>query len=332
MKLFNLDLHVSVIEDIRSILEEQGHTVDSKSISGHSWIFGREVDVVDVVNQHTWRNLNFNMADAFYERYKEELSHYDGFIVTHTPSFCLLFERFNKPIYVVASTRYEAPFSNNIEMWESFNERLVTMIDNGQVIPLANNLYDARYCEFFTQREWKHVPSICDYTNTEYTGKEATGLFSGKGNLNLPYMPHLKSLGTYEGWERVFNYKYIAHIPYNVSIMSIFEQYTANMPLLFPTLPFAKTLPSFLSELFYPNPVIGKFKGDGGSYLTDDSSLMLADFYDTKWMPHILYFDSLAELQDLSESVNFKEVSKKMGQFNISRKEKIHSLWRNILN
>lgn len=330
MKLFNLDLHVSVIEDIKSILEVQGHTVDSKSISGHAWIFGREPDVVDVVNQHTWRNLNFDMADAFYERYKEELSHYDGFIVTHTPSFCLLFEKFNKPIYVVASTRYEAPFSDNIAMWKAFNERLVAMIDNGQVIPLANNLYDARYCEFFTKREWKHIPSICEYTKAKYKGEEDTGLFSGKGTLNLPYMPHLKSLGKYEGWEKVFNYKYIAHIPYNVSIMSIFEQYTANMPLLFPTLSFAKSLPFFLSELFYSNTAL---EGQHvPPHLTEDSSIMLSDFYDTDWMPHILYFDSLDELSDLSLNTNFKEVSEKMKQFNISRKEKIHSLWRTLLD
>ena len=47
MKFFNLDLHVSVIQDIKQILEPLGHTVDNWSISGHSWVFGKEADKVD---------------------------------------------------------------------------------------------------------------------------------------------------------------------------------------------------------------------------------------------------------------------------------------------
>ena len=105
MKFFNIDLHISVIEDIKTIFNDLGHQVDSKCISSHTWVLGRSVDKVDIIGQNNWANICPKMCDDFYERYKDELSEYDGFIVTHTPSFSLLYERFNKPIITVASTR-----------------------------------------------------------------------------------------------------------------------------------------------------------------------------------------------------------------------------------
>jgi hypothetical protein len=41
------------------------------------------------------------------------LSKYDGFIVTHTPVFARLFERFEKPVILVNSCRYDQPFMYN---------------------------------------------------------------------------------------------------------------------------------------------------------------------------------------------------------------------------
>ena len=89
LRFFNLDLHISVIADVRYILEQQGHEVVDWSISGHTWVFGKGPAVVDVVNQNTWGNLSPEMCDQFYERYKDFLSQFDGFIVTHTPAVCI---------------------------------------------------------------------------------------------------------------------------------------------------------------------------------------------------------------------------------------------------
>ena len=38
---------------------------------------------------------------------------YDGFVVTHSPVLCRLFERFNKPIILVNSCRYDQPYCWN---------------------------------------------------------------------------------------------------------------------------------------------------------------------------------------------------------------------------
>ena len=73
MKFFNLDLHISVIADIKKIFNDLGHQVDNWSISGHSHIMGRPIDKVDIINQHTWRNIDQKLVDQFYHRYKDVL-------------------------------------------------------------------------------------------------------------------------------------------------------------------------------------------------------------------------------------------------------------------
>ena len=125
MKFFNLDLHISVIADIKNIFLDLGHEVDNWTLSGHSWVFGKERDTVEHVNEKTWRNITPDMCDKFYNTYKHQLDQYDGFIVTHTPCFSMLYEKFDKPIITVASTRYEDPFSNKMVEWIKFNSCLL---------------------------------------------------------------------------------------------------------------------------------------------------------------------------------------------------------------
>ena len=35
----------------------------------------------------------------------------------------------------------------------------------------ANNLYDAKYIEYYTGLNTQHIPSFCDYTGAEYTNE-----------------------------------------------------------------------------------------------------------------------------------------------------------------
>tara|TARA_Y100001963_G_scaffold153822_1_gene241364 strand:- start:1388 stop:3850 length:2463 start_codon:yes stop_codon:yes gene_type:complete len=328
MKFFNIDLHISVIEDIKTIFNDLGHQVDSKSLSFHTWVFNRTTDKVDVISARNWYHISPEMCDAFYERYKDELSGYDGFIVTHTPCFALLYEKFNKPIITVASTRYEAPFSANWGKWSKFNNFLKDKIDQGMVIPISNNLFDKSYCEHFTNREWQHIPSLCEYTNLKYTGKkDDLILYSKCKDINLPNVIKKEKIQD-SSWENIYSHKGIIHIPYNISTMSIFEQKTAGIPLLFPSLDYLPKIKGNLSELFYAGMADNPHRTTCEVWRSKDK-VQLADFYN--WT-EVLYFDSEKHLEKLLDIVDFKKLSERSLEENKKIKKETYEKWSNVLS
>jgi len=366
MNFFNLDLHISVIADIKWILERLGHNVTNWSISGHEWVFGRLPDKVDIVNQTTWKRIDQQMCNAFYERYRQELDQYDGFIVTHTPCFAMLFERWNKPIIAVASTRYEYPFTSDQRKWEEFNDFLCRKIDRGIVIPLANNKYDAAYAEYFTKRKWEVIPSLCAYTNIQYSGRRHTYLYSSqfkgitlppgvldkdqafRGNLLSRLLQRIPGNNVKRGysWSELADHRGIIHVPYNASVMSIFEQYTANIPLFFPSLGYLRVLyerhfrDGILSQLSYnqvdglpPGSAIVMDGRDPNNY-TNVAVMFdwtkLSDFYDADNMPYITYFDSFEELPKVLTASNLERTSQQMTTFNARRSERIFASWKKV--
>jgi hypothetical protein len=356
MKFFNLDLHIAVIADVKEIFKKLGHQVTSWDISGHSWVFDRERTSVDVVNECTWENLDREMCDKFFERYKDELASYDAFITTHTPSFSMLYEKFEKPIISIASTRYEFPFSNKMILWSKFNKYLQENIDNGRLIAVSNNKYDVEYCKLFTNRDWEHIPSLCEYTKSKYRGIKNEFLYSSKFkpriNIKSPIIDKDIALGRGYKWQNIADYKGVVHIPYNASVMSITEQYTACIPLFIPSWEFLKELrekyynAGVLSELSWNqvrNHQGGYFSNstipvntikDPNNYLNNDIMMewvKLSDFYDEDRMPHIQYFNSFEHLDELLASVNLENISKQMAIQNTLRKKETYEKWNHIL-
>ena len=61
-------------------------------------------------------------------------------------------------------------------------------------------------------------------------------------------------------------------------------------------------------------------------------SLELANFYDDEWMPHITYYDDINDLRDLIDSTDLVNISNSMEKSNQKRREKIYSLWEDIIN
>jgi hypothetical protein len=293
------------------------------------------------------------MCDAFYERYKDELSHYDGFISTYAPSFCLLYEKFKKPVITVAPIRYEAPFWNNKERWLWFNDYLQKGIDNHLIIPVANNKCDKKYCEIYTERDWKHIPSLCEYTGASYNPKFDFFLYSSLLPIDMKQFNNLKDKRQFlqpgYRWQDVANFKGIVHIPYQVSTMSIFEQYTTSMPMIFPSYNFMLELrkahgsKGVLNQLSWreverlpPGSAIEynnaiKDVNSYGVIENEKEWIKLADFYDDEWMPYIQYFNSFEELPSLLNNLDTNEISQNMCEFNKTRKQKVYHMWEETL-
>lgn len=367
MRFFNLDLHIGVIGDIAVIFRSLGHDVTSWSISAHAWVLGQPTADVDVINQHTWRGLNRRLCDAFYERYKDELDSFDAFIVTHTPSFALLYERWNKPIICVASTRYEAPFSNDVDSWQDLNRYLREKIDSGMLIPIANNKYDAAYARFFTDRAWTVIPSLCEYTHAHYSGLHRESLLIGKFPLPID-VPGLVAKGQRFGesflgkvgrrlnlrigrrghtWQDLCDFSSVVFFPYNSSIMTIFELYAAGVPMIFPSQAFASQIyakswtSGWFSELSYnqvfglpPKSVVPCGPDDPNRY--DDPENMArwiakSDFYDEENLKHLVYVNSFESLHDTLRDIDHNAIHIKMKEHHRARAIGVYRAWKETL-
>jgi hypothetical protein len=367
MKLFNLDLHISVIGDIKNILTDLGHEVTSWNMSGHNWVFGRSKTTTDVITQENWYNINEEMCDAFYNRYKNELNQYDAFLTTHPPIFSRLFKNWNKPIIMVASIRYECPFSTRPKEWEKFNTFLREGVDKGQITLIANSKYDAEYGKYFLDREFTHIPNLCEYTGVNYSPNKDKFLYYSRfmnyGNYCNGQIPNLieksKALGHNYQWSDVVKYKGIVGVPYNVSTMSIFEYYTQNIPMFFPSVDLMIEMKKnhgnqILGEVtwnetwnlkpeHYPTEwkegsVIKPGPDDPNHYQDLNKFkkwLPLADFYDTEWMPHIQYFNSWDELKNRLSTIKNDElmdISNNMKTANNQRKQKVYDKWKKVMS
>lgn len=335
MKLFNLDLHVSVIKDFENIIESifpGKFEITNWSISGHNFVFNNKNITVDIVNQHTWEMINREMIDNFFTRYENEFSQYDGFVVTHTPVFCLLFERFNKPIICINSCRYDNPFcrTNNKEMLDYLNESLRRMVLEKKILTIiSNNLGDRDYLKLGTGLDSIYLPSLCLYTKAMYNPEKDTklGVLNYSRHFSVSFLKNISTLSPrkYE-WSDLYKYDAIVHFPYESSTMSMFEQYSAGVPLLLPTKEFfLKNFKLFYHNYYWlPNTVPVCLQ----KTIHDDWWLQRSDFYN-EFKDQITFFDSIEELFTITSEAkykipDFKDIEK--------RKHKILDQWKQIIH
>jgi len=343
MNFFNIDLHISVIEDIKCIFKELGHNVESVSLSGHRFVFNLPRKPLDIINEENWRSINSEMCNNFYNRYKDELKEYDGFICTYPPAFSMLYEKFNKPIIIFAPIRYEHPYTSNKDGWDLFNEKLRSGYDNKKIFLIANSVYDQKYCEYYINRPCLYIPNLCDYNNTypKWTGNKNQIIQYNKSEVKSG-VPTIGSLGGYS-WKTLQDYKAVLHIPYNISTMSQYEQYTANMPMIFPSLDFLISMrkdykQNVLSEITWYQIICKPQPNDGSPNAINDFDnlkkwVSFAEYYNKDSMPYLVYFNSLAELDNIinRDRSFFAEASEKMKTFNIKRRVRIIEWWKEFL-
>lgn len=350
MKFLDISLHIGSL-DLQRTFQQLGHQLDIWSLSDHCWVHGWERAKVDVVNQYTWRGLNQQMCDDFYNRYKDELKEYDGFVTFYPMSFCLLYERFGKPIISYNALRYELPFMGDASRWNWLTAGIRRMIDSGQMIPVVNDKLDQQYFQNYVERDIELVSAICDYPGLSYIGDREENLVCSKFERFVNWIPNaplsLKKSG--HSWEELIRYKSLIYIPYVNVTYSIFEQYMMNIPLLFPTHDFLIQLwrqyrdNGVMSELSHckifglpsKTPDGVKFKGlDLNDYESEKSFSYwssLSDFYDDSLLPHIQYFENMRDLEDKLNTVDFRKISVMMKKTNRGRKASILSHWKKIL-
>jgi hypothetical protein len=335
LKIFNLDLHASVIEDVKNIANTlYGSSVDitNWSISGHNHYFGKPTADVKVVTPNTWKNIDMEMIQQFQDEYDDMLKGYDAFIVTFSPVFAMLFEKYNKPIIIVNACRYDQPFcfNKNMAMLKLLNMSLKRMQQSGQAIIVSNNMGDQQYLKKGADVDSILIPSLCLYTNTKYSNATKNevivfdnGVFDEIKSKDSGDVI-VKRPGKYE-FKDLTEYKGIIHMPYDVSSMSLFEQYFAGIPLFFPEREFYKKCVKegkvgFIAEY-----------GSWDRILSNeelDKWLQNADYYEFKY---INYYNSF---EDCVNKVNAFVDSEKDERLRWIEgvKEKAFSDWKNIFD
>lgn len=337
MKLFNVDMHISIVHDVKTLLPELGHTVDSWCMSAHSWVNNETPHETHIVNSQTFKHIDQAMCDRFYEEYKNELNHYDGFIHSYPPIFAALFEKWNKPIYTIACTRYEfpcgsGPYSSPSRLkW--LNEKLMSGYKSGQIKFIANNLYDKKYCEVFCGGEWKFIPSICKYVeHLTCTGSNEKIIVWDRNRDGLrrefdhPKVDLKFSTSQVYDRNRLTEYAGIIHLPYNISIMSAFEHYAMGIPMFVPShkllVHWKNSGRNVLSELEFPNNINSDL---------DDEWIGYADWYDTNNMPGVMIFDSVEHLKELLNTYDRTQITNQMKEFYKVKKQNVLNLWKETL-
>lgn len=337
MKLFNIDMHISIIHDIKTLFPEMGHSVDSCCMSGHTWVNGEGQCRTEVITPQNWLGIDQNMCDKFYEVYKDTLNQYDGFIHSYPPAFAALFEKFDKPIYTIACTRYDYPCGSGEPATQDrlawLNEKLMKGYESGQIKFIANNLYDKKYCEEFCGGEWKFIPSICTYvSHLRCNGKENQILLWDRNRDGLRnelvyknVEPRFSISQVYDR-EKLIGTSGIIHIPYNISVMSSFEHYAMGIPMFVPSydllINWKKQGRHVLSELEFCNNLNQPVKDDW---------VKLADWYDEDNMPGVMLFDSIEHLHELIDTYDREEVTEKMKNFYEIKKNRTVDLWKEVL-
>lgn len=357
MRFFSLDVHISVINDVKNILkniyEDKIDFVDwTLSFDWH--LMYKTRPYVKYITGNTWRYLDPLMIKSFVEEYRGFLSTFDGFIVTHNPSFALLYESFNKPIIIVNTCRYEQPYSfsenNDLNSWRILNNKLKYLYDTGRITVISNNRADQEYLEMGTGIKSTYIPSLCEYTNAKYNPEYNVFVIHNDSHFlrkSIRMIPVKNYTKKPYSWQTLYSCKGMIHMPYQISTMSTFEQYTANVPLFFPSKELMKEMLKTNKYDFCARYIdIDKHKSPNRVYISEvataydndkwiDWWIDRADYYNTDKdtdMKYITYFNSMDELDYLLEITNTAEISDNMKKHNEFRKKKIYEEWKKIMD
>ena len=358
------DFHISPINDLKNLLQPLGVKFIDKSLSGHCQVTNTCARDLKVINGGNAMDLKGDLKQRFYQAYKDDplMKTVSAFVCFHPASMCELFMPFNKTLIVIASTRYELGRFDP-QRWKEWNTNLITISKNPRNIVAGNNRYDQEYIRYFTGINAKMFPSFCGYINLTYSPVEGKpfllspvhksgfqqkfleGVQAAKTKLSskIEIRP-LRDVYDHYEFKDLVNHPAIVYIPYQVSVMSLFEQYRLNIPLFFPSVQLLTTWQvenNVMNErtwdsVFGSIPSKSKIPGvvDEPDPNNDKDRaavqfwIKFSDFYE--W-PHVQYYESYEDLLSKLSKANFKEISNNMKAYNVQFKTQLIEKWKKVL-
>lgn len=297
-----MDLHISVIADFKSACPDV--EVVDWCLSGHAWVMKRNQDFPDHINPMTWKNLTPDMIKKFQDKYDPFLKTFDGFIVGFCSAFAMIYEKYNKPILMLNAVRYDIPFcwTRDMRMLTQWKECLDRLNSHGFLTIVSNNKADQLYTRLGCGMQSQVIPSLCLYTKTQYAPTKPTFLVYNGSFPSHPLLTFKKDLPHPHEWSDVTAFRGVINFPYEVSLMSCFEHFTAGCPMFFPSKTYWKSNPGIQSlTAYWDKDLPAEFV----SLSTPQDWIELADMYDAFQSPNTHYFDSTEHLFHLLETFEY---------------------------
>jgi hypothetical protein len=370
--VWSMDMHISPIANAKALLEPMGVTFMDNSLSGHCQRTKTCAKSLKVLTRDNAEAADEGLQQQFAAAYKndKEFQRANIFMCFHPSAMCEFFIPFmsdKRRIFVIPTTRYEMGRWSK-ERWSKWNQNLQLIASKSSNVVASNNHYDADYVEYFSGVKPIYLPSHISMTGILYTAESSDilvaplhtdvsdhGLNFGSeaiGRELRKLSPRFKQLRTkYKGhysYAQLASNTAILHIPYQVSVMSLFEQYAMAIPLLVPTPEFLWTLhneynimkertwqqqntgkrerksllPPFLKDSTVPDP---------NDDLTREAFLFWVKKGDFWTFEHILTFDSWGALQTILDETDFQEVSRNMRLAHRVYLDETRSTWEDLL-
>lgn len=371
--IWTSDFHFAPTRDVRNYLEPMGVRFLDTSLDAYpmrcrprrscnEW---RSLKVITPKNGLT---LDRRLIPRFYEAYKDDadMKTVDAFACFHVSALCELFEPFNKSLIILATVRYELG-RQNYRSWTTWNRNLIKYASQPWNVVAANNMYDVKYIKYFTGIQALLIPSWCNYTNQTYNPSRPGFLIAyrhnqyfidrflktfrnncKKSNCSVNLMTTRQKYPYYK-YSDIAAHQGLVYVPYQVSVMSFFEQYRMNIPLFAPSkellaewdikygLMSSRRMNTFLgiktkrsavdphpSQRSIPDP--NSFSKESVHYW-----VQFCDYYN---YPHVTYYSSIDDLQHILQSITSKRlqrISEQMKTFNIKENIRLRKTWRHIL-
>ena len=295
MRFFCMDTHISIIADFKTACPDV--EVVDWCLSGHAWVMKRKQDSPDHINPTTWEHLNPDMIKKFQDKYDTFLKSFDGFIVGFCSAFAMIYEKYGKPILMMNAARYDLPFcwTKDMRILTQWNECLDRLNRHGLLTVVSNNKADQRYTWLGSGMSAVHVPSLCLYTGITYAPTKHTFvLYHSKYEIHHPLITMKPKK---HEWEDIASYRGIISCPYEVSLMSLFEYFTAGCPLFFPSQAYLKQNSESVQSIsaYWGDKIPEHFQ----ELRTIDRWIELGDMYDVFQSPNTRYFDTLEHLEQM---------------------------------
>lgn len=299
-----MSVHISVIQDFKTAYPDI--EIVDWCMSGAARIMNRHTDVPAIINHETWKELSPDMISRFQAAYDGFLRQFDMFIVAHPVSFAMVFEKYGKPILAINTTRYDMPFcfSGNLRALEQYRDCLRRLNNDGRLHIVSNNFADQYYLKQGCGLDSTVIPSLGLYTGAKYRPtKNQFVLYHG----SLPDHPLVAKRPHGHQWQDIASYRGLISFPYEVSLMSLFEYFSAGVPMFFPSKAYWKSIvthQNLYSMMWYwDDRLPAELKG-----LNDlNHWIDLSDIYMTFQSPNTYYFDSIPHLFELLETFQYKD-------------------------